>query len=602
MDEVDRPEGKRRKVVEGADERGEFLVQLRLEECQKKQISLPDVQNLLMWILGIGPCSPWYLTENLHQLRSIAIVFIDGLNDYVFQEYKTDAPFLRSIREQCMISVPRWLMRPPVPLCDHLLHCSKRKEKKKKVGEGKEVERSEQHKQPPSSFASKYAYGSVSGVLHRARKEHSLLSDEDSVDVSGGDKSKANDGQDQARKAMEKFVLSEKELEDNGYPLIGIEKDYLDGRTRTIPGREMNGDLKSEEKDVISWILGLDCEMVQTKNGLELARLSVIDWEDRRLLDCIVQPSNPVLDYLTPYSGITQEILEHSEDKLESARDKLISLMGPHTILCGHSLENDLNALQLIWNRCVDVSILYPHPGGPPMKSSLKYLTKKYLDREIQAGSHDSVEDAQAAMDLIRLKVERGPEFGIPAKSSKTHVFSVMQEEGKEFKGEIVGAAEVIREHAVGPVSAIPSSSDEDVLSRLGRSHASKHTLPFVAGERGVDKILIQVGALTYIPEMYETLEFRSSSQFDVLKKLNLSSWMKKVDSGLKSLHAALPSGESLLMVVGGDGIYPASKLAHAIRKKCQNGGLACWAGEEDAWFHLISSFSTTGRLFICES
>ena len=60
----------------------------------------------------------------------------------------------------------------------------------------------------------------------------------------------------------------------------------------------------------------------------------------------------------------------------------------------------------------VDTSILYQHPRGPPLKSSLKWLAQKYLRREIQKGhgthGHDSIEDATACMDLVRLKCEKG--------------------------------------------------------------------------------------------------------------------------------------------------------------------------------------------------
>lgn len=43
---------------------------------------------------------------------------------------------------------------------------------------------------------------------------------------------------------------------------------------------------------------------------------------------------------------------------------------------------------------------------GPPMRSKLSYLADRHLKRLIQAGSHDSVQDAQAAMDLVLLKIK----------------------------------------------------------------------------------------------------------------------------------------------------------------------------------------------------
>ena len=72
----------------------------------------------------------------------------------------------------------------------------------------------------------------------------------------------------------------------------------------------------------------------------------------------------------------------------------------------------------------VDTSLIFSHPHGRPYKSSLKTLAMKYLKREIQRGGHvnlsthkmepghDSIEDALACIDLVKLKLEKGLEFG----------------------------------------------------------------------------------------------------------------------------------------------------------------------------------------------
>jgi RNA exonuclease 1 len=57
--------------------------------------------------------------------------------------------------------------------------------------------------------------------------------------------------------------------------------------------------------------------------------------------------------------------------------------------------------------RILDTGLLYTHPRGHPFKPSLKHLTKKYLKKEIQAGEHNSVEDAICALQLAKLKVRK---------------------------------------------------------------------------------------------------------------------------------------------------------------------------------------------------
>lgn len=119
---------------------------------------------------------------------------------------------------------------------------------------------------------------------------------------------------------------------------------------------------------------------------------------------------------LCRYSGITAEKLAAVSTTLESIQKRLLELFTPHTILIGHSLNSDLAALKLTHPFIVDTSILYQHPRGPPMKSSLRWLAQKYLGREIQKGhgthGHDSIEDARACLDLVKMKCERGPRWG----------------------------------------------------------------------------------------------------------------------------------------------------------------------------------------------
>jgi RNA exonuclease 1 len=58
---------------------------------------------------------------------------------------------------------------------------------------------------------------------------------------------------------------------------------------------------------------------------------------------------------------------------------------------------------------------LYPHPKGLPFKRSLRELAATYLERFIQEGAtgHDSFEDAIASLDLAKLKISKGPSFGL---------------------------------------------------------------------------------------------------------------------------------------------------------------------------------------------
>lgn len=170
-------------------------------------------------------------------------------------------------------------------------------------------------------------------------------------------------------------------------------------------------------------VLSLDCEMCLTEGDQsELARVSLVGWDGEVVMDELVQPSRPVTNYLTQYSGITKEMLDPVTTTLADVQKRLLTILTPQSILIGHSLNSDLAALKLTHPFIVDTSIIYPHPRGPPLKCSLKWLTQKYVNKEIQKGGsgHDSVEDARAVLELVKQKCEKGERWGTSDASNES--------------------------------------------------------------------------------------------------------------------------------------------------------------------------------------
>ncbi|PGH02583.1 hypothetical protein AJ79_07587 [Helicocarpus griseus UAMH5409] len=178
-----------------------------------------------------------------------------------------------------------------------------------------------------------------------------------------------------------------------------------------------------------------DCEMGYTTLGLELIRLTAISWpEGKKLLDILVKPIGEVLDLNSRYSGVRPEhfanAIPHgisstatkekpSPEEIQplpvvsspsEARDLLFQLIQPETPLIGHALENDLNVCRIIHPTIIDTALLYRHPAGLPYRFGLRTLARNFLGRHIQTGGgeqgHDSMEDARATGDLVRVKVK----------------------------------------------------------------------------------------------------------------------------------------------------------------------------------------------------
>ncbi|ESO06160.1 hypothetical protein HELRODRAFT_106036 [Helobdella robusta] len=155
-------------------------------------------------------------------------------------------------------------------------------------------------------------------------------------------------------------------------------------------------------------VFALDCEMVYTTVGCELARVTVVNQDLKAVIDDLVKPDNKVVDYNSRFSGIDERDLEKVTTSLSDLQKKLLSLFNDRTILIGHSLDNDMIALKLIHGKIVDTSVVFPHKSGPPYKRALRNLSTEILKKIIQDGvnGHNSKEDADTCMELILHKVK----------------------------------------------------------------------------------------------------------------------------------------------------------------------------------------------------
>ncbi|CAA2981945.1 small RNA degrading nuclease 1-like [Olea europaea subsp. europaea] len=159
-------------------------------------------------------------------------------------------------------------------------------------------------------------------------------------------------------------------------------------------------------------ILAIDCEMVLCEDGTEaLVRVCAVDRNLQVKLDVFVNPNKAIADYRTEITGISAKELDGVTYSLVDVQKSMKKLLSNGTILVGHSLNNDLQALKLEYTRIIDTSYVFKRANGPANKKpSLSLLCKGVLGYELrkEGSPHNCLDDACAAMKLVLARLEHG--------------------------------------------------------------------------------------------------------------------------------------------------------------------------------------------------
>ncbi|XP_061849330.1 RNA exonuclease 5 isoform X2 [Colius striatus] len=201
------------------------------------------------------------------------------------------------------------------------------------------------------------------------------------------------------KRGLTSYTLTLEEQKKNFYPIKGSPgcKGYVHTEC-------------DQQRTDSSPLFGLDCEMCLTAKGNEVTRVSLVDAQGRCLLNELVKPESTVVNYRTRFSGITKKMLLPVKTRLSDIQTRLKKLLPHDAVLVGHSLNSDLQALEMIHPSVIDTSLLFARNEGRRFK--LKFLAKAVLGKEIQCEQklgHDPAEDARAALELAQFFIEQGP-------------------------------------------------------------------------------------------------------------------------------------------------------------------------------------------------
>ena len=155
---------------------------------------------------------------------------------------------------------------------------------------------------------------------------------------------------------------------------------------------------------------------------LGLARVSVLrgagEHAGEPFIDDYIAISEPVIDYLTAFSGIAPGDLDRGRSRhalvgLKVTYKKLWLLLNLGVVFVGHGLAKDFRTITIHVPRAqvVDTVDLF-FIRARQRRLGLRFLAWFLLHEEIQTGTHDSIEDAATALKLWR-KYEHYVEAGV---------------------------------------------------------------------------------------------------------------------------------------------------------------------------------------------
>lgn len=214
--------------------------------------------------------------------------------------------------------------------------------------------------------------------------------------------------------------------------------------------------------------VAIDCEMGQAADGNpELIRVTLVEYfSGAVLLDTLVWPDTPMAHFNTRWSGVSAAQMNAARRNktclfgVDAARAAVWTWVNDQTVVVGHDVKNDLAALRWAHGVVVDSMVLEgdarkapdaaaAEEGGKASSAiaardgafsaapeadfavgaddskdkgkegtkvdkpkapglNLKAVAKLLLDRDIQKGTHDSLEDALASRDIVHYRIVAG--------------------------------------------------------------------------------------------------------------------------------------------------------------------------------------------------
>ncbi|KAK7752436.1 hypothetical protein SLS62_005589 [Diatrype stigma] len=551
----------------------------------QSKITLDHLRNLILYIFAEGVSPQWVSICHRPQFRKIVAIMVPGLEEAMFKQDVDFATYNDPPVDGDM--TPRVLTSPD----DYYPRLLKKDELPEIL---KDFADMFPHLWPVRTPGNE-RFGQMRSPLGTMLTATSEKSKEEKG-KRGVQPAKEPKGWKDERTRITEFLAMLEDLQQNNYILhpanlpADRRKNYVlpPGWVQTNVENFEDGDVPEAEIEQGSItagreVLAMDCEMcVVGPDEFALTRISLVSWDGNVVLDELVKPDKPIIDYVTRFSGITEQMLAPVQTTLSHIQAQLLQILHPRTILLGHSLDSDLKALRLTHPFIVDTAILFPHNRGPPLKNSLKFLAQRFLKRDIQKGAagHDSVEDAKACLDLVKQKCEKGKSWG-NHESQGENLFRRLHRAGKAYRAnggsEATGGANVGKTSAMvdwgnpfkgaGAASNFPigCKSDDEVVQGIERAlFGDPQAEQIPAG--GVDFVFARFRELEALQGWWNRNRPGNDSGLDMLlppdlSALSLETCLRNLTQRIKHIYDSLPPCTAFIVFSGSGNPREMSRL-----------------------------------------
>ncbi|XP_065885937.1 interferon-stimulated gene 20 kDa protein-like isoform X2 [Dysidea avara] len=172
--------------------------------------------------------------------------------------------------------------------------------------------------------------------------------------------------------------------------------------TQTTSTKAVLEDVASRHDSIVA----IDCEMVGVwKMQPAAASCSIVGYNGEVLYHSYIKPSKLITAYRTRWSGIKPYHMKFAVTEKQAL--KWIRSILKHKIIVGHDLKCDFRVLgitdhpDILLRDTMKCPVIHRLTGKK--QPSLKFLSSKLLEKEIQKGPHSSLEDAMAVMNVYKV-------------------------------------------------------------------------------------------------------------------------------------------------------------------------------------------------------